>query len=365
MSKNATVEVEIKGQKSGELDDEGSGAVGPIFEAPAIDLAYILIRRLEPLVEQGTLGKMDGSVTELDLKERFGGGKYLLEGRDGINRIVKNCRRTIEIAGDPKFQSRAAEARWLREQGISPVAAPAPFAAGPSFGEIIALMAAQNEQARQQMQVENERRDREQRERDDRHTRERAEAEDRRRTDDREREDRRQREQDAERQRDRDHQKAILELLGSKRDEGTGAVTMLLEGMKVAREMMIGTGGGDGDDKDDDEGGASAIANAIAEGARAIPEAIRAARGEASAAGEASAPSSSAASEKDIVLKGPIAEEMTAFVQAQKAKGKDPERILSTALRTLTNPPTPNKKVPVLAAVPPAAPEVPATKPAS
>jgi hypothetical protein len=343
-------EAEADAERAEEMRDNA-----PIFDrTDGNDIAYLLVRRVEPLIEDGTLGRLDASATELDILERWGGRKFIVEGKDAQNRLVKGCRRTITIGADPKFESKANEAKWNRQQGITPAAAPgAP--SGPSFIELFTLMGQQQEQARKDAQAAHERQlelsrqDAERREREERQDRERAEREraareerqdrDRRADEDRtrkaesDRDERLRREQEDSRQRDREHQKAILELLSSKQqaDGGAAPMEMFIKGIELAKDLLSG-----GKDEDDEDGGGGIIATSIRDGIKAIPDAIRAARGNPAEGETEAAP---AAASRDVTLSGPIADDVRAFVAAQKAKGKDPEKVLAQALRVLSEAP--------------------------
>jgi hypothetical protein len=356
----------------------------PIFDRPdGEDIAYILVRRVEPLIEDGTLGRLDASATELDILERWGGKKFVVEGRDSLNRIVKGCRRTLTIGADPKFESKANEQKWQRQQGITPPAAVGQ-ASGPSFIEIFSLMSQQQEQARKDAQAAHERqlelaredagrRDREARERDERNDRERRAHEEkliadrradeeRQRRDEKDRDERLRRELEESRARDREHQKVILELLSSKREDSGSSMDTFIKGIELAKELLAGK---DKDEDDEDENG-GIIAASIRDGIKAIPDAIRAARGTSAEGSGEAAETEAAGKPENIVLTGPIADNMRTFVAAQKAKGKDPEKVLAQALRVLNEPaPAPAARTLPAPAGPPKPVPTPAAPPAA
>jgi len=342
------------GQTSKIVEEEEHGS--PLFDsADAGGMAYILVRRLEPQIERGTVGHMEPTATELDIKERFGGGKYDIEGRAANNQILKGKKRSIDIAGDPVFQSMIARDRWLRSQGAPPAqqGSPAPMnnpGNAPSFTEILTLLTTMTQQAQAQAQAshmqqlevirrDEERREREASEREERRTRDAREREDRLRQEAKEDDARRQREEDERRARDREHQKSMLELVRSQQQapsDGGGAIQTFIAGMTTAMKMLPMGGGGGGDDEPERDPIVAAI--------DALPDTIATLMGKKRPEPEGDDEAKPAAGNgqkgapvKSLQLVGPIAETATDFMQTMTAAGRDPEQVLTSAMKHIVD----------------------------
>jgi len=102
----------------GAADDDEEG-LPPIFDSKLITQNKITkIRVSRSVPDEGFLGYMSDleNATESAIKDQWGGGTYRLDGVNDSGQIQKTTSR--KIAGDPKFESIAAEISWKRSRGI-------------------------------------------------------------------------------------------------------------------------------------------------------------------------------------------------------------------------------------------------------
>lgn len=314
-------------------------AGAPLFAGVGDDttVSHIMVIRTDP--DEGTLGRMPPNTTELEIKRKWGGGTFQLQARDERNRMIKNGFKTIVIGGDPIFESKAAQVRWKRQQGLEDD--PASTAAEPfSIKDIFALLAstearqkadaerraAEQEAAHrreiERIRIEAELRSRERAEEDGRRERQQQEREDRRRKEDEEREERRRKDDESARARDREFQ-VMLASLAKKGGDGSD---MLLKGIEIANKL--GEGGGGNVDP------VSAVAAALLPG---LLDKGAAALGGAKPAAPAasSAPAAAAASAEAVTFDGELGKTTRAVVAHLTAQGFDPETSIASVFEKL------------------------------
>lgn len=323
------------------VDDEAEAFVdAPLFQvSDDREIAHVVVLRTDP--DDGYLGKMPPTVTEGDLKKRWGGGKYQLQARSERNKTIKGGFRTIDISGDPQFESKAAQAKWKRQQGLDDVAAPT--SEGIGIKEIFALLSsteskqkaeaerrsaeleAQHKRELERIRVEgeirarerqadDERRERMAEEREERRRKEDDSREDRRRKDEAEREERRRKDEDAARTRDREFQLQISALGRKGNADGSD---MLLKGIQLARELAPGG---------DDDNPIAAVAKAL------LPRVVD---GFAPKPAPPTAPAAPAATKDAVTLDGEIGKKAQQVIDHLTSLGIDPERGIDHALTGL------------------------------
>lgn len=374
------VEIEIKSPRGGKeraAEREHEADAVPLFErAVSGKVDYIHVYRLEPSMEEGTVGRLPADATELDIKEKWGGGKYYVEGKDAGNKVVSGAgRRTVAIAGNPVFLSEVNHRKWLRAAGIEPEGSKGP--AAPSFAELLTMITtitqgaatqAERAHAQQMEQIRAHQAEREKMaaEREDRQRREDREREERLRREQREYEERRAREDEARATRDREHQKAILELVKGQQQTGGGGELLqtFVTGMKTALAFRGEAADGDGDGE---EQGGPAVKDPLTAAIETLPGLITTivdrARGggqgqeRREAGGEAeSAVADHGAHDRTtggVTLTGAITPVAQEFMATMKAAGKDPEAVLKGAMETMIRA-SKTKRAPTPAAWPPA-----------
>lgn len=351
-------------------DDEAEAFEdAPLFEVSSdLKIASVLVMRTDP--DEGTLGTMPPQVTELAIKRRWGGGHYQLQARDERNKTMKGGYRSIVLAGDPIFESAAAQAKWNRQQQLEGNNNRPP---SDTIGlkDVIALLSSteqktaaaaalrfeeqdrQHKRELERLRVEGELRAQERKAEDERREHQQQEREDRRRREDEEREERRLKGEETARQRDREFQ-VMLRGITQQKGGGDGA-DMLLKGIALARDL--GGGGGDGDP-------VTAMAAALLPtllgpkaGAPAAPV-VPPARPAAAAA---------AAGDEPVTFDGALGKKTLAVVEHLKAMGYDPETAIAgvwdTLLKAKRNTPAPPAPAAAAAALP-AAGDVPKATPA-
>ena len=377
MSKAQTlkVPVELVAKSEGEAEDDGLQDA-PLFSALEGDkrIAHVLVIRQDP--DEGTLGKMPPTVTELDIKRRWGGGTFQLQGRDERNRPMKGAFRTVAIAGDPIFESEAAQAKWNRQHSVDSKPTPASDAIG--VREIFALLstteskqkaeadrrAAELEAAHKrelewikvegelrarERAAEDDRRERMAQEREERRRKEDEEREERRRRDDAERDERRRKDEETARQRDKEFQLQLAQLNRKGNADGS---EMLLKGVELMRQLS--PGGGESPDP------VTAVATAL------LPGVLEKFGG---AAGKPAPPAASkpapALSANAVTLDGPIGSKAQQVIAHLEQQGYNPEDAISQMFDMLlkarrktapepADPPPPAASSPAAAAPPPA-----------
>jgi hypothetical protein len=236
----------------------------PLFErAGGKDrIARIAVIRDEP-IEEGHLGYLEASATEEDIKRRWGGGRYRLQGRTEENRMISGAYKTVHLSGEPRFTDQLALARYerLRRQELGQGQG---GSAEPQVKQEVSplqLWEMQEKRAELQRQAAREDYDRREAEREAAHKREmerlRLEAEARereRRAEDERRErdrqaaeERRQKDQEEARARDREFFAGMLQLNKEKSSGGLGNLEQLMTVLATARELF-GGGAGEGGD---------------------------------------------------------------------------------------------------------------------
>ena len=365
-------------KREGSDDDEAESERPAIFaELDGGDrVDHIIVTRIRP-VREGALERQEPTITEDDLRERFGGGTYMLQGRNDRGRPVKGAYKTVEISGTPILTSPLAQQayeRMLRAQGGGVAGAPAITLAD------VATMLAQNtereerererreaedrrrreeEEARHRRELEmiearakadrearaaeDERRQKLEAEREEKRRREEQEREDRRRREDDEREARRKREAAEDRERDRQWQQTML--AAGKREAGPDPLATLMVGVNLARTI----GGG---------GGGEAPADPLTALAGNLPATVtelgKLFRGQ----GGAAAPGAPAAAggAQPLTIEGELGDLGKKAVEHVAKQGHKPEEVLANAFRLMLSVGPPAQPAPAAAASSPAAP---------
>lgn len=310
-------------------DDALEGA--PLFDSTA-EIAYVTVSRDDP--DEGYVGRVPASATERDILKKFGGGSFTLSARNPSGKPVKGGHRSLSIGGDPIFQSRAAELKWKRAQGLDDDRRPA-AASGEkpmSMAELLILMDKQAEKARadsrdmflmqQQLTTQSHQRQLEM-------MREEATRRDR---DAAERDARREREQKEQRERDREFMATMLQLVKSDAKAAGGAdpVALLLKGVELAGTIK-GAGGGEEGESDPVTALAANLPAILEHGARLVERGTAAAR-------PAPNPKRGRGEDDDeegVTLQGEIATKAKALVAKLEAEGKDPAAVMSLAMDVL------------------------------
>jgi len=308
------------------------------------------VRVIRKNPNEGTVGYLDDPLAgEEEIKQKWGGGTYMLQGLN-TGGIIKGSL-TVTIAGDPIFQSTQAEVFWRRGLGLPPK----PVDSGRrdsemSVKEMMQMMDAREEQRRKDSALAEEERRKREREDEDRRRREDREwtaqrqrdqelADDRRRKVEQEIEDRRKREQtDADERRRKDNveaqersQQFMKEMLSivqanamnslafaeKMQPKGDGNATeMLLKGVELALKLK---GASEGGDEDLLTTVVKNLPDMLSSAGNAVGKAIREVKG-----------NPSGASGDGLTLPaGPASEKMSKLIAAISAKGGDPEKVLA------------------------------------
>lgn len=345
-----------------EQETEFEGA--PLFESTIDDkkITHVLVQRTDP--DEGVVGRMPPTLSEMDLKRRWGGGTFMLQGRDDRNHSIKGAHRSITVGGDPIFESKSAEAKWKRAQGLDGTQAAERSNDAIGIKELFALLtstdAKQKAETERRMEEseaahrremdriklegelrareraeEDTRRERLEAEREERRLQAAEEREERRRKEEADREERRRKDDEAARGRDREFQLLI-------KKGGGDASDMLLKGIALARELA-GGGGGDGESDP-----VSTVAAALLPGLKDILSG----NGRATPA---------APRGEQVVFEGEIAGKMKRAVAHLQGEGFDPEAAIGSVLDTVvkmkrqTAPPQPPRSPPPPPLAPPPA----------
>ncbi len=321
----------------------------------------VQVRRLEP--DEGVLGELDARVTLLELREKFGGGKFRLDGKNVKGQIKKV--ETVSIAGDPIFQSEVYEAKWRRANGLPPRAHGNQEQV--SMKDILVLIEERDrkraedeerrrreereleklrrdeERALERERIERERREREDREeklrrdaqeREERLRKEALEIEERRARQAREDEERRTRQHREDMERMKAEQQALmnaqqqmfaqtLQLVKADAARPQNDVETLIKGITLAKELG-GAGGEPPDLLTTLLGRAPELLSELRQTASAAVHEIRGGGEEAGGEG---------ASEEELVVKGPMAAKLKAIQEALIARGQDPEKAIDVLMR--------------------------------
>lgn len=344
----------------------------------------VSVRRTDP--PSGYLGTMPPDVSEASLAAKWGGGSYILEGKNADTRIVPNARRTIKIAGDPVFAGEVEEIQYRRSNGLPVrVATATPAADALSTKDLLMLLEEKEERRRAEQLAredrarteQNERDDRERRLRDERALQLQKDADDRKAREVKDQEEREERRARATREDDerraRIHREdmermqaqntallaqsqqffqqqlasmaaAVKEAPAAAAGDG-GAVKALLTGLQVARDFMGPKGGSGG------EGGDPAPApDLLTSLIQRLPETLAEVRKTAGGVyseltgkgGQAGAPAGVPPGQDFLTIVGPTASKAKAVIAALAKAGKNPEaelsRMLSFAAGALAQP---------------------------
>jgi hypothetical protein len=146
-----------KRARTGEREAAGAETVDgepmPLFgDMEGVD--HLLVYRMEPTEDEGSLGSCEPTITEAGLKEKYGGGKYKITPRDATSRFIPGQGgRTLKIAGDPKFSNDVSRRKWLKNNGIEEGRAAAGGGGDrpPSMMEMMMFMQRQSELTRAEM----------------------------------------------------------------------------------------------------------------------------------------------------------------------------------------------------------------------
>jgi hypothetical protein len=348
-----TLRVEAtKARGKGEDSDEDpklpdlSGA--PIFSELSDEyrqnLDHVIVERLGP-VREGNLGRFEPSVTDEEIFERHGGGKYRVQGRTVAGRPIKGAFATIDLAGEPLFRSKLARRAYANMTGATEDVPAA--TGGVSMPEIVAML----EQTRSTAEAERERRAEEEERRhkreidrlaveakiraderalederrrkieDERDERRRKDEDERRRRDKAEadeREERRRRDDEAARQRDREFQQTLLAASKSSAP-AADPVASMLAGVKLAMSINASHGGG---------GGSDAPSDPLASLAQNLPATVE-------QLGKLFQPTAPNANANDLTIAGPLGEKGKKAVQHLQQQGIDPATALDRAFEML------------------------------
>lgn len=372
-------------------DSRSSGAGQTTFSslfAPANEdeNTVVRVRVIRSNPNEGMVGYIeDLDATELEILERWGGSAYRLEGVDGRGKIAKV--RSMKLAGDPIFVSRAAENEWKRTRGTSE------NNTGMDAQAVLQMIEEretrrENERAEKSKAEAREReeraelirkaerefaleRDRLNREADEKRRRDEAEREDRRRTEERERDERRKRDAEDSNRSQQQFMTQMLTILQASSQQSMAFVkeTMtnqqqtrsadpteyLMKGIDLA--LKLRPAGGGGDEEDILTTVVKNLPDMLSSAGGAIGSAIREVRG------------TPPTPEGSFVLQGKAAERMGALAKRISDAGGNPEDALATiADRLLSAPaarppetaPTPVVNKPVVFDIPPT-PATPAT----
>lgn len=124
-SKKDTRASDSKGKKGSQSKDNDIDPFAALFAGFDPDQHYVNVTRLEPKEFQGThirgyLERILPGVDEEYLKDRFGGGKFMLQKKNNDDHVIV-ATRFLEIAGLPKVPLPVASAPTDEEAGHDPV----------------------------------------------------------------------------------------------------------------------------------------------------------------------------------------------------------------------------------------------------
>jgi hypothetical protein len=290
-----------------------AGQDSPLFDSlDDATVDHIVVYRVDPVAEEGMIGKLPPDATEFDVRNRYGGGTFSLVAKDAASRHVKGGKRRIVIAGDPIFTSTLAEQKYLKQNGLLPAPAALAQQHFPQMQQprdpselLITMFKMQSDQAalshRQNMET--------------------LQAENRRRDEDAKRQaEERNRQNEDERRRDREHQKFMLEMLAGKNDSKNGmAETLKL--LAVAKDLFGGGGDGERDPL-----------SILAEGIPAMIAGARENPGAMQAPTRPGGPPERPPHKTDVTLTGDTAIRAREFVTLAKAIGVSPQQAMDAML---------------------------------
>lgn len=125
------------------------------FDTEDAEIDHIVVYRTKPL-QEGQLDRLDVSATEEDIRERWGGGTFRVVGRDSNNKMLSGAYKTVDLAGDPIFDSDVSRRKWdamrrrmggLAAEPTTP-APPAAPAGGMSPTDLLMMMSKVSADAR-------------------------------------------------------------------------------------------------------------------------------------------------------------------------------------------------------------------------
>lgn len=224
------------------------------------ELAKIAVLRDQP-IDEGFIGWLAPDASEEEISRRWGGGKYRLQGRTERGQSIKGAFRTIEIGGDPKFESRTSLVKWQRLQAQEAGELGGHHQQqqhGISVLELIQLQTTRDEAARKEAREAAERRAQEAEKAHQREMErlrlemaaregERKADQERRDREAREAEERRRRDADEARGRDREFFAAMLKMQESRPAAPGLGVEQIVSLLGMARELFGGGEGAAGD----------------------------------------------------------------------------------------------------------------------
>jgi hypothetical protein len=321
-------------------------------------ITRVRVSRRNP--NEGTVGYLDDPLAgEEEIKQKWGGGTYVLQGLNSSG-VIKGSL-TVTIAGDPIFQSTQAEVFWRRGLGLPPK--PVDNGRrddGMSVKDMMQMMDAREEQRRKDSERQEEEKRKRDREDEDRRRREDREwalareqaqsaADERRRKLEEESETRRKREasegderrkrevieaddrrrKDAIEAQERSQQfmKEMLSIVQTNasnslafakelQPKGDGNATeMLLKGVELALKLK---GASEGGDEDLLTTVVKNLPDMLSSAGNAVGKAIREVKGNPSGGGDGL-----------TLPAGPASEKMSKLIAAISAKGGDPEKVLA------------------------------------
>lgn len=334
-------------------------------------IELVSVRRTDP--PSGYLGTMPPDVSEAKLQAKWGGGHYILEGKNDTQ-LVAGARRVLKIAGEPVFTSELEEAEYRRSNRLPEKGAKGPDGGGISVKDLLVMIEEKDEKRRaEQLEREDrtrnevaEREARERKEREERSAiaaREAEERKDRERKDLEEREERRRREQREDDERrarihredmERMQQQAATQLAQSQQfftqlattlksdtaaaakapGSGGEVVKAMLTGLQIARELMPG-GKAEPDEKPDLLTSlVSRLPEVLQEVRETAASAYREIKGNPAPPGRALPPAGGRRprAADELTIKGPTALKAKRVLLKLKALGKDPEKELDQML---------------------------------
>ena len=358
-----------------ELEDSKQWDDAPLFsdlDRKRKRIEVVSVRRTDP--PSGYLGTMPPDVSEARLAAKWGGGSYILEGKNADTHIVPGARRQLKIAGDPVFSSEVEEAEYRRSNRLPERGGAKPSDA-LSVKDLLTLIEEKDEKRRSEQLTREERAraelvardERERKERDERAAtlaREDGERRERERKDHEEREERRRREQrEDDDRRARMHredmermqaqatqqlaqaQQFFQQLATTMKAENAAAakapgasggemVKALLTGLQIAREMAGGKDAEPGEKPDLLTSMVSRLPEILQEVRETGASVYREIKGgpAAPAAGQRALPPRRKAPADALTITGKTAIKAKRVLLALKAQGKDPEAELDQLL---------------------------------
>src|ERR1700682_4876729 len=101
-------------------EDTSDELAGLFDDATMKAITRVRVTRKDP--NEGIVGYLeDPTMGESELKERWGGSTYMVQGINAKGQVLKAA--TIKVAGDPIFVSTAAEMQWRRSRNLPMTAA--------------------------------------------------------------------------------------------------------------------------------------------------------------------------------------------------------------------------------------------------